>query len=160
MQELKKLIASNTKYFLKTLYRTIKNSNNPTYKMPKKYLSKIFLRLISNNYEFAFGRIVKRALKKMKGIEILIIGHSHAAKEEEVKHKKIIYTGTWRDEYALSRHTDMLRSKGKYFAEITVAGGRVIGARLIKHKSTNKSSDARILDYLKERDDRLLAKKI
>ena len=145
------LMATNTKYFLKAIYKLVKNSKNPTYKVPKGYISRIFSNIIHHNYESVFGRRVRTALKKMKGVEILIIGHWHTPKEMSIKHKKVICTGTWRDEYFISKHTSMLRSRGKYFAEVIITGDKVIGARLIKHRATNKSSDARLLDYLIEK---------
>ncbi|MBS3108315.1 metallophosphoesterase [Candidatus Woesearchaeota archaeon] len=143
----KQLIYSNVKYFLKTLVKIIKNGDDPTYKLPKGYFKKITSRLISRRYDVSFDRVISKFLKRLKGTDILILGHSHKAKEERVKHKLLINTGTWREEYILPKSGNLLKPKSKYFAEIIMAGNKVLGARLIKHKSINKYLD---LDIFKE----------
>ena len=142
----RKLTSMNIRYFFKTLIKVIKKGTDPTYKLPKKYIRKMLLRLVSQRYDVSFDRIISKFLKRLHGTEILIIGHSHKAKEERVKHKLIINTGTWRDEYIIQKKGNLLKPKSKHFAEVIMSNGKVLGARLIKFRSINKSLDLDIFD--------------
>lgn len=143
----RKFTILNTKYFFKSIRNIVKHKDDPTYNITKGYVRKMFFRLINRRYDVAFDKMVNRFLKKTKGTEILILGHSHKAKEHNVKNQTIINTGTWRDEYVLSKYNDLLKSKGKFFAEVIFTGNKLIGARLIKYKSVNKHIDIKIFDH-------------
>ena len=143
----RKFTILNTKYFFKSLRNIVKHKDDPTYMLAKGYARRMFFRIINRRYDVAFDKMVNKFLKKTKGTEILILGHSHKAKEQNMKNKTLINTGTWRDEYVMSKYNELLKSKGKFFAEVIFTGNKLIGARLIKYKSVNKHVDIKIFDH-------------
>ena len=137
----------NTKYFFKSLVKVIKNKEDPTYRLAGSYVRKMLMRMVNNHYDVAFDKMVRKFIKKTKGTEILIIGHSHKAREERIKDKFIINTGTWRDEYILSKYDNVIRAKSKHFAEVIITKNKIISARLIRYKSANKSIDINVFGH-------------
>lgn len=147
----RKFALLNTKFFFKSIMSIVKKNKDPTYKISSNYIRRILFRIVNSYYDVSFDKLVKKSMKKMKGTEVLILGHSHKAKEERINNKSLINTGTWRDEYLLSKYDDILRPKSKYFAEVIMLGSKLIGARLIKYKSLSKTAHMDMIHhYVKE----------
>lgn len=152
----KRVVVDAATYLLKSfLYTQLRHWKDPVYRFHPRVFTKYTNKLLRKQFELHILDAAKRKLVETE-INVLAVGHSHKPIVQIYAGKRILNTGTWRDEYLLSKDGKWYRPKEKTYGYIRHDGKNIKSLKLVCIQSRQRPQSVSELKKFLETEQRPL----